>query len=186
MIFFINKVKLIRTIIGSSDCKLRIVLPVLYFSFMSKNLEQVAIQQLVDYLNQSNFLCVSHSANRSRHRTETLLLRTANDILSDLDRRHVSLLTLLDLSTAFNTIDYSILLDRLGYLYGISGTCLSWLRSHLLNKRQLVAVANHISSTKVLHYGVSQGSFLGPISFVHYLQPLYDGDCAPPSHFKLR
>ena len=57
-------------------------------------------------------------------------------------------------------------------MYGISGTCLSWFRSSLSNRRQSVAIANRISSTKELHYGVPQGSVLGPILFVLDIQSI--------------
>ena len=63
-------------------------------------------------------------------------------------------------------------LNRLNYLHGISGTCLSWFCSYFSNRRQSVAIANRIWSTKELHYGVSQGSVLGPILFVLYIKPL--------------
>ena len=141
-------------------------------SFISKIYEKVFLQQLVDYLNHNNLLCTSQSAYRPHHGTETLLLKTANDILLGLGKRHVSSLTLLDLSSAFDTIDHNILLIRLNCLHGISGTCLSWFRSYLSNRRQSVAIANRISSTKELHYGVPQGSVLGPILFVLDIQPL--------------
>ena len=145
--------------------------PVSNLSIVSKIHEEVVLQQLVDYLNHNNLLCTSQSAYRPHHSTETLLLKTANDILLGLDKRHVSLLTLLDLSSAFDTIDHNILLNRLNCLYGISGTCLSWFRSYLSNRRQSVAIANRISSTNEHHYGVPQGSVLGPILFVLYIQP---------------
>ena len=135
-------------------------------SFISKIVEKVVLQQLVDYLNHNNLLCTSQSTYRPHHSTETILLIAANDILLGLDKRRISSLTLLDLSSAFDTIDHNILLDRLSDLHGISGTCLSWFRSYLSSRRQSVAIANHISSTKVLHYGVPQGSVFGPILFV--------------------
>ena len=102
----------------------------------------------------------------------TLHIKTANDILLGLDKGHVPLLTLHDLSSAFDTIDHSILLNRLSYLYGISGTCLSWFCSYLSNKRQSDAIANRISPTKELHNGATQGSVLGPILFVLCIQLL--------------
>ena len=108
-------------------------------SFISKFFEKVVLQQLVDYLHNNNLLCSSQSAYRPHHSTETLLLKTANDIILGLDKRHVPLSTLLDLSSAFDAIDHNILLSRLNYLYGISCTCLSWFRSYLLNRRQSVA-----------------------------------------------
>ena len=106
------------------------------------------------------------------HSTETLLLKTANDILLGLDERHASLLTLLDLSSSFDTIDHDNLSNRLNYLHGISGTCLSWLRLYLSNRKQSVAIGDVILSTKELHHGVLQGSVLVPILFVLYIQPL--------------
>ena len=86
--------------------------------------------------------------------------------------KDVSLLTLRDLSSAFDTLDLNILLGRLCYLYGISGTCLSWFRLYLSNSRQSVAIANRILPTKELQYGVPHGSVLGPILFVLYIQRL--------------
>ena len=106
------------------------------------------------------------------HCTETLLLITANDILIGLDNGHVYLSTLLFLSSATDAIYHSVLLSRLSYLYEISGKCLSCFRSYLSNRRLSVAIASSISSTKELHYGVPQGSALGPIMFVLYVQPL--------------
>ena len=142
-------------------------------SFISKIVEKVVLQQLVDYLNHKNLFCTSQSEYRHHHSTETLLLKTANDILLGLDKRHVSLLILLDLSSAFDTIDHNILLNRLNCLYGITGTCLSWFRSYLSNRKQSVAIANRISPTKEFYYCVPQGSVLRPILFVLYIQPLF-------------
>ena len=111
----------------SSDIsKLENYRPVSNLSFISKIYEKIVLQQLVDYLDHNNLLCTSQFAYRPHHGTETLLLKTANDILLGLNKRHVSLLTLLDLSSAFDTIDHNILLNRPNCLNGISGTCLSW------------------------------------------------------------
>ena len=123
-------------------------------SFISKMFEKVVLQQLVDYIDHNNLLCTSQSAYRPHHSTDTSLLKTACDILLGLDNRHVSFLTLLDLPSAFDTIDHNILLNRLNYLHRISGTNLSWFRSYLSNRRQSVAIANRMSPTKELHYGV--------------------------------
>ena len=67
------------------------------------------------------------------------------DILLAPDSGSISLLTLLDLSAAFDTIDHCILLDRLQHIYGISGTALYWFSSYLTNRTQSVIVDDHIS-----------------------------------------
>ena len=87
---------------------------------MSKVTEKVVLQHLLAYLTEHKLICPSQSACRPHHSTETALLKITNDILLALDSGNVSLLTLLDLSAAFDTVDHCILLDRLQHMYGIS------------------------------------------------------------------
>ena len=83
----------------------------------------------------------------------------------------VTALTLLDLSTAFDTIDYTILLDRLNVYYGISELALGWFKSHLFGKTHSVKVGSTLSHPAVLQYGVPQGS-VRPILFSLYTNPI--------------
>ena len=68
------------------------------------------------------------SAYRQHHRKETALLKFKNDLLMNMNKEHVSLLVLLDLSAAFDTIDHGILLSRLQTMLGVRGTALSWFK----------------------------------------------------------
>ena len=81
-----------------------------------------------------------------------------------MDTGKVTALTLLDLSAAFDTIDYSVLLDRLSDWYGISGTALTWIRSFLINRFQSIKIRNCFSNAVPLFYGVPQGFVLGLFS----------------------
>jgi hypothetical protein len=82
------------------------------------------------------------------------------------------MLALLDLSAAFDTIDHDILLSRLKTTFGIDGLVLKWIESYLSSRQQKVKIKSNISSSKVLKFGVPQGSVLGPILFSLYIQPL--------------
>ena len=86
--------------------------PVSNLSFMSKITEQVVPQQLLAYLTEHSLICPFQSAYRPYHSTETALFKILNDILLSLYTSSVSLLTLLDLSAAFDKIDHCILLNR--------------------------------------------------------------------------
>ena len=109
-------------------------------SFLSKILEKVALLQLHDHLKRNNLLYSLQSAHRVGHSTETALLKIVNDLLSALDDGKVSLLSLLDLSAAFDTIDHATLLSRLQHTFGISANTLSWFSSYLYGRTQTVSV----------------------------------------------
>src|SRR6059036_3485655 len=99
--------------------------------FLSKILECIILFRMNAHFHTFPSLCPLQSAYRKFHSTETALLRIYNDLLLASDRRKVTALVLLDLSSAFDTIDHQILLDRLASFYGFSGLALSLLRSYL-------------------------------------------------------
>ena len=84
----------------------------------------------------------------------------------------MSVLVLLDLSAAFDTIDHNIPLQRLEHVIGIKGTALGWFKSYLSDRFQFVLVNKESSSHTRVSHGVPQGSVLGPILFTLYMLPL--------------
>ena len=139
--------------------------PVSNLSFFSKVIEKVVLKQIYEYLNTNSLLSPNQSAYRPCHSTETALLKVTNDILLALDRGHVSLLALLDLSAAFDTVDHAIMVNTLQSDFGISGTALSWFKSYMFDRKQFVSVNNCCSDPVILsmvsHKALSWGpSFL--------------------------
>ena len=146
--------------------------PVSNLSFVSKILERVVSQQLVQHLNANNLLDPFQSAYRHGHSCETALLRVLNDVLCSADRGELSLLVLLDLSAAFDVIDHELLLARLQKEMGITGNALQWFTSYLEDRTQCVVVKQASSQSTPLSCGVPQGSVLGPILFSIYTSKL--------------
>jgi hypothetical protein len=112
------------------------------------------------------------SAYRPLHSTETCVLRTLNNIYLSADTGKATALVSLDLSAAFDTIDHSILLNRLQIMFGVTGPALKWLQSNLLNRQQSVSSGHAMSSPTWCATGVPQGSVLGPILFSCYTSPI--------------
>ncbi|GFR77040.1 reverse transcriptase [Elysia marginata] len=100
--------------------------------------------------------------------TETALLRTVNDILLSCDDGNISVLTLLDLSAAFDTTDHAILFERLSTNIGLDGNVWAWFKSYLSGRTQPVKIDEHTSDNMPLKYGVPQGSVLGPVLYTLY------------------
>ncbi len=142
--------------------------PISNLPFLSKILEKVASSQLYSFL-EKNYICEDfQSGFRPSHSTETALIRVTNYLLLSSDRGCISLLVLLDLSAAFDTINHSILLNRLENSVGISGSALAWFKSYLSDRHQFIAVNEEISYRSQVQYGVPQGSVLGPLLFTLY------------------
>ena len=148
--------------------------PVSNLPYLSKLTERAVVTQLRDH-NESNGLIPTHASSyRKYHSTETALLKVQSDMFESMDSQNVTLLVLLDLSAAFDTVSYSVLFSALEGQFGISGTVLKWFKSYLDGRRQKVLVENVCSEPNNLACGVPQGSCLGPVLFVMYISSLYD------------
>ena len=146
--------------------------PVSNLNFLSQILERVVAIQLQTPLDEAGLMTAFQLAYRKHHSTESALLNIQNDILLNMAKGFVTALTLLDLSAAFDTIDHTILLDRLNVYYGISELALGWFKSYLSGRTHLVKVGNTLSHPAALQYGVPPGSVLGPILFSLYTNPI--------------
>ena len=109
--------------------------------FLSKILEKVVLHKPLSHLQENNLSNPFQSAYRAGHSTETVLLRIINDIHSALDNDNISglFIYLLDLSAAFDTTDYQILLSRLNSVFGIQSTALQWFNSYLSDRYQPIS-----------------------------------------------
>jgi hypothetical protein len=146
--------------------------PVSNLPFMSKLVEKAVLKRLSVHLRKCDLYEPFQSAYRQYHSTETALLRVVNDIRSAVDKGNVSLLLLLDLSAAFDTIDHQILLSQLRHTFGLDGPVWNWFESYLSERYQSVCVNGSFSEPIKLTCGVPQGSILGPVLFTLYTRQL--------------
>ena len=128
--------------------------PVSNLSFIPKCAEKLVLKQLLSHCSENAPLLSNQSAYRKYHSTETCPLKVQNDILLSMDRQEVTLLVLLDLSAAFDTIDHNLLLDLLQSDFGVIGSALHWVRSFLSERQQRVVVGQSCSKDYQMEYGV--------------------------------
>uniref|UniRef100_A0AAQ5X7A8 Reverse transcriptase domain-containing protein n=1 Tax=Amphiprion ocellaris TaxID=80972 RepID=A0AAQ5X7A8_AMPOC len=146
--------------------------PISNLPFLSKIIEKAVFQQLNNYLTKSNSFNVFQSGFRQHHSTETALIKVINDIRLSTDSGRMTVLVLLDLSAAFDTVDHNILLNRLENWVGLSSTVLNWFKSYLKDRNYFVSIGNFTSEQTAITCGVPQGSILGPLLFNIYMLPL--------------
>jgi hypothetical protein len=155
------------------DCEiLKNFRPVSNLSFLSKVTEKAVSIRTDEHTQNNNLDNKFQSAYKTKHSTETALLRVQNDILVAADDHKVGLLILLDLSAAFDTIDHDGMLTNLKCIHGIDGTALNWYKSYLSDRYQSVIINGAKSKPKKLACGVPQGSILGPEMYTKYTKPL--------------
>ncbi len=145
--------------------------PVSLLPFVAKTLKRVVFNQLSLFLSQNNKLDAKQSGFKSGHSTETALLSVTEALRIAKADSKSSVLILLDLSAAFDTVNHQILLSTLSSL-GITGIPLRWFESYLTGRSFRVAWGGEVSKAHQLVTGVPQGSVLGPLLFSTYTTSL--------------
>ena len=142
--------------------------PISLLPIFSKVIEKVISIQINDFFVENKLFFNHQYGFRSGHSTEHAALELTDRIITALDNHNTPLNIFLDLSKAFDTLDHTILLDKLLY-YGIRSTAYNLLRSYLANREQFVELNDTASKTLPIVTGVPQGSILGPLLFLIYI-----------------
>ena len=145
--------------------------PISLLSSISNVFEKVVYLQLFTYFNENEYLCKNQYGFRSLHSTELANLELVDKISLAVDKGQTPLAIYLDLSKAFDTLFHKILLEKLKY-YGITKITLSWFKSYLFNRSSYVIFNNTRSNININSIGVPQGSILGPLLFIIYINDM--------------
>ena len=146
--------------------------PVSNLPFMSKLVEKCMLIQLNEHCSNRNLIPSHQSAYRDNHSCETSLLKLCNDILWAMERQEIMALVALDLSAAFDTVDYSVLLNVLHNQFGITGNALNWYHTHLRPCQCYVEVTGSRSHSRLIDFSVPQGSCAGSVLYSVYVSTL--------------
>jgi hypothetical protein len=145
--------------------------PISILPAFSKILEKLAYKRIINYLDVNNILSESQYGFREGHSSDLAIQALSEKFYDIIDNDECMIGIFLDLSRAFDTLSHNILIRKL-YYYGIRGTALDWVSNYLSGRKQFVSYNNSKSDTVDISLGIPQGSILGPLLFLLYVNDL--------------
>src|SRR5664279_2820400 len=144
--------------------------PISNLTFVSKMVERVVARRFMHHVDSHHLLPERQSAYRRFNSTETAIAIVHNDLVRAADADRVTALVLLDLSSAFDTVDHTVMLSVLKDRFGVDGRALMWFSSYLCDRTQTFVVGGSRSKVSSVTCSVPQGSVLGPLEFISYTE----------------
>ena len=184
---FPDKLKIARVILlykAGDPTNISNYRPISVFPCFFKILERIIYNRLHKYLTATKKLYPKQFGFQGGHSTEHAIVKLVNQTYESFERNKYTLCVFIDLSKAFDTVNHSVLINKL-QMYDVTGVSLAWFCSYLANRKQYISLGhNRKTGTQNILCGVPQGPILGSLLFLLYVNDLPNSSVLEPIMFE--